>query len=70
MRGGVIMRMWILRGGAIVLGVALLVGLLWTLAGSGHNPNHDIDMAKAREAADRVHPRPKPGFKYQPGAGG
>ena len=54
------MRMWMLRGGVILLGVMLLVGtLLWALSGSGHNPNHDIDMEKARAAANRVHPPPK-----------
>ena len=64
------MRVWMLRGGVILLGGALLVALLVALFGSGHNPNHDIDMEKAREAADRVHPRPKPGVKYKPGFGG
>jgi hypothetical protein len=60
------MRKWMLLGGAI-----LLVGaLVWALSGSGHNPNHDIDMGQAREAADRVHPRPKPGVKRVPGHGG
>ena len=50
----------ILRGGVILLGVMLLVGtLLWTLLGSGHNPNHDINMEQARAAANRVHPPPK-----------
>jgi hypothetical protein len=63
------MRLWILRGGVILLGVALLVTLLAEIS-AGHNPNHDIDMKKAREAANRVHPAHPPGFKYQPGAGG
>ena len=60
------MRKWMLLGGAM-----LLVGtLLWAFSGSSHNPNHGIDMEKAREAADRVHPRPKPGVKRIPGHGG
>ena len=60
------MRVWMLRGG-----VMLLVGaLLGALSGCGHNPNHDIDMKKAREAANRVHPPPKPGVKMKPGHGG
>jgi hypothetical protein len=65
-----IMRVWIVRGGVILLGVALLVTLLVALSGSGHNPNHDINLEQAKEAANRVHPQPKPGFKYVPGAGG
>ena len=64
------MKVWMLRGGVILLGGALLVALLWTLSGSGHDPNHGIDMEKAREAADRVKPRPRPGEKYIPGHGG
>ena len=64
------MRKWMLRGGVILLGGALLVALLLALSNSGHDPNHGIDMEKAREAADRVHPRPKPGEKYEPGHGG
>ena len=49
------MRMWMLR-----VGVMLLVGtLLGALLGCGHNPNHDIDMEKARAAADRAHTPPK-----------
>ena len=49
------MRKWMLLGGVI-----LLVGtLLWALSGSGHNPNHDINMEQARAAARRVHPPPK-----------
>ena len=60
------MRKWMLLGA-----VMLLVGaLLWALSGSGHNPNHDINMEKAREAADRVHPPPPPGAKRIPGFGG
>jgi len=59
-------RVWMLRGGLI-----LLVGtLLGALSGCGHNPNHDINMEKAREAADRVHPPPPPGVKMEPGHGG
>ena len=55
-----IMRAWMLRGGVILLGVMLLVGtLLWALSGSGHDPNHDINMEQARAAANRVHPPPK-----------
>ncbi len=62
-----IARAWILRGGALLLGV---ITLLWALSGSGHNPNHDINLEKAREAADRVHTPPKPGVKMEPGHGG
>jgi len=52
-------------------GVILLVGaLLWAFSGSGHNPNHDINMEQARAAANRVHPPPPPGVKRIPGAGG
>lgn len=65
-----VMRMWMLRGGMMLLGGMLLVALLWTLVGSGHDPNHDIDMEKAREAADRVHPPPPPGSRRMPGHGG
>jgi hypothetical protein len=64
------MRKWMLRVGVMLLGVMLLVGLLWALSGSGHNPNHDINMEQAREAADRVHPPPPPGVKMEPGHGG
>ena len=65
------MRVWMLRVGVMLLGVMLLVGtLLWALSDSGHNPNHDINMEKAREAADRVHPPPPPGAKRIPGFGG
>ena len=60
------MRKWMLLGGVI-----LLVGtLLWALSGSGHNPNHDINMEQARAAANRVHPPPPPGVKMMPGGGG
>ena len=51
----IIMRVWMLRGGMM-----LLVGtLLGALSGCGHNPNHDINMEQARAAANRVHPPPK-----------
>jgi hypothetical protein len=57
--------------GAILLGVMLLVGtLLWALSGSGHNPNHDINMEQARAAARRVYTPLKPGVKMMPGNGG
>ena len=60
------LRVWMLRGGVI-----LLVGtLLGVLLGCGHNPNHDINMEQARAAADRVHTPPKPGVKMMPGGGG
>jgi hypothetical protein len=60
------MRLWMLRGA-----VMLLVGaLLGALSGCGHDPNHDIDMEKARAAANRVHPPPPPGEKRVPGHGG
>jgi hypothetical protein len=53
------------------LGVMLLVGtLLGGLSGCGHDPNHDIDMEKAREAARQLHPPPPPGVKMKPGHGG
>jgi hypothetical protein len=66
------MRKWMLRVGVMLLGVTLLVGLLWAFSGSGHDPNHGIDMEKAREAADRVHPQPTPAerAKMKPGHGG
>ena len=62
------MRVWMLRGGMVLLVGTLLVAL----SNSGHNPNHDIDMEKAREAADRVHPQPDPAVraKMKPGHGG
>ncbi len=60
------MRKWMLLGGVI-----LLVGaLLWAFSGSGHNPNHDINMEQARAAARRVHKPPPPGVKMMPGGGG
>jgi hypothetical protein len=64
------MRVWMLRLGVMLLGVILLVGLLWAFSGSSHNPNHGINMEKAREAADRVKPPPPPGTKRIPGHGG
>ncbi len=64
------MRAWILRGGAILLGGALLVALLMALSNSGHNPNHGIDMEQARAAARRVHKPPPRGVKMKPGFGG
>ena len=64
------MRKWMLLGGAMLLVGTLLVALLWALSGSGHDPNHDINREQAREAADWVHPRPKPGVKRIPGHGG
>jgi hypothetical protein len=52
-------------------GMMLLVGaLLWAFSGSGHDPNHGINMEKAKEAADRVKPPPPPGTKRIPGHGG
>ena len=60
------MRVWMLRGGAM-----LLVGaLLGALSGCGHDPNHDINMDQARAAARRVHQPPQPGVKLLPGGGG
>jgi hypothetical protein len=59
------MRTW------TVCGVMLLSGaLLGSLSGCSHNPNHDIDMEKARAAASRVHKPPPPGAKMEPGGGG
>jgi hypothetical protein len=64
-------RSWMLRRGVILLGGMLLVGtLLWVLLGSGHNPNHDINMEQARAAANRVHTPPPAGVKMEPGHGG
>ena len=60
------MRVWMLLGGVI-----LLVGaLLWAFSGSGHNPNHDINMEQARAAASRVHTPPPAGAKMGPDHGG
>ena len=60
----------IMRVGMLLGGVTLLVGLLWAFSGSAHDPNHGINMEKAREAADRVKPPPPPGTKLIPGHGG
>ncbi len=60
------MRAWMRRGG-----VVLVVGtLLGALSGCGHDPNHGINLEEARKAADRVHPRPRPGVRLEPGHGG
>lgn len=65
------MRVWILRGGMVLLVGTLLVGtLVGAVSGCGHNPNHGINMEKARKAADQIHPPPKPGEKIIPGHGG
>ena len=64
------MRAWILRGGVILLSGILVVALLWAFSGSGHDPNHDINMEQARAAARRVHTPPDPGVKMMPGHGG
>ena len=64
------MRVCMLRGGVILLVGTLVGALRWALSGSGHNPNHDIDMEQARAAARRVHPPPPPGVKRVPGHGG
>ena len=49
------MRKWMLR--RVML---FMVGMLFAaIPGCGHNPNHDIDMEKARAAANRVHSPPK-----------
>jgi hypothetical protein len=60
------MRAWMLLGAAMLLGGSIL----GALSGCGHDPNHDINMEEARKAADRIHPRPKPGVKMEPGHGG
>lgn len=53
------------------VGMLLLLGaLLGPLSGCGHNPNHDIDMEKAKAAASRVHAPPPAGFKMGPDRGG
>ena len=61
-----IMRVWIRRGGRLLLVGTLLAALL----GCGHDPNHDIDRDKAKAAADRVHTPPKAGDKMPPDSGG
>lgn len=65
-----ILRAWMLRGGVILLSGILLATLFWALSAGGHDPNHGIDMEKARAAANRVHPPPPPGEKMEPGGGG
>jgi hypothetical protein len=60
------MRAWMLRVGVMLLGGTLL----GVLCGCGHNPNHDINMERARAAARRVNPPPPPGVKMGPGHGG
>ena len=60
------MRGWMLRVGVMLLGGTLL----GALSGCGHNPNHDINMDRARAAANRVHTPPDPGVKMIPGNGG
>ena len=66
------MRASMLRGGVILLVGTLLGALLWAISGSGHDPNHGINMEKARAAANRVHPQPDPAVraKMKPGHGG
>jgi hypothetical protein len=64
------MRAWMRRGAVILVGALLLGALLWVLLGSGHDPNHDINMEQARAAARRVQPPPPPGVKMMPGHGG
>ena len=65
------MRAWILRAWMLRVGVMLGVGtLLGALSGCGHNPNHDINMEKARAAASRVHTPPPAGAKMGPDHGG
>jgi hypothetical protein len=60
------MRAWMLRWGMVIL-IGMLSG---TLFGCGHNPNHGINMDRARAAADRVHKPPPKGVKMMPGTGG
>ncbi|MGC4045069.1 MAG: hypothetical protein QM758_14860 [Armatimonas sp.] len=65
------MRTWMLRGGGVFLAAVLGVLIAWLLGrGVSHDPNHDIDRAKAMEAAQRVHASPPPGTKMEPGHGG
>ena len=53
------------------VGVMLLAGvLLGALAGCGHDPNHGINIEKARAAANRVHTPPPAGVEMMPGGGG
>ena len=60
------LRAWLLRGGIILLGGFCLWALLGALL--GHDPNHDIDLERARAAARRVHTPPDPGVALTPGA--
>ena len=60
------MRAWTLFAASIIL----VGSLLGALSGCAHDPNHDINVEEARKAADRIHPRPKPGTKMEPGHGG
>ena len=48
----------------------LAATFLGALCGCGHDPNHGIDRAQARAAADRVHTPPDPNVKMKPGDGG
>ena len=50
--------------------VVLLGVLVGALSGCGHNPNHDIDMDKAKAAADRVHQPPSSDVRQVQGHGG
>lgn len=60
------MRVWMQR-----VALMLLTGsILASLSGCGHDPNHDIDMERARAAANRVHTPPPRGVKMGPGFGG
>ena len=60
------MRAYLLLGAAMLLCGALL----GALSGCGHNPNHGINIERAQDAAERIHPRPKPGVEMKPGHGG
>jgi hypothetical protein len=66
----VIMRVSMLRRAGVLLAGTLLTS--GTLCGCGHNPSHDVDMEKARAAANRVHRQPSPAerAKMEPGHGG